>query len=222
MAKVIFYRRVSTSEQGDSRLGLDAQRADLARWALANGHTVTNDVEEVVSGKHGLDRRPMLKSALLQASKDKCIVVVSKLDRLSRRASFILNLMDTHTPFATAEDGLDCPPLQLHIKAVIAEDERRRIGERTKSALAQVKARGVKLGGITSGQAIAIAKSTATNKAEADSFAAFVRPLIERMRRDGMSINNIAIELNQHGNKTARGGKWHASTVANIMKRWNT
>lgn len=222
MAKLILYRRVSTGEQGNSRLGLDAQQSELHRWALIGGHTIIADVEEVVSGKHGLDRRPILRSALLQADKEDCIVVVSKLDRLSRKASFILNLMDTSTRFATAEDGLDCPPLQLHIRAVFAEDERRRIGERTKAALAQLKLKGVKLGGVTSGQAVANAKAAATNKAEADDFAAFMRPVIERMRRDGMSVNAIAEELNLHGNKTARGKKWHATTVCNIMRRWSS
>lgn len=220
MANLIFYKRVSTSEQGDSRLGLDAQQADLERFARNWGHTVVDSVEEVISGKHGLDRRQVLKKALQKATKENCVVIVSKLDRLSRKASFIMCLMDAGAPFASAEDGLECPPLQLHVKAIIAEDERRRIGERTKAALAQVKARGVKLGGITSNHALAIAKSSATNKAEADAFAAFLKPVVERMRKSGMSVNSIAAELNEQGNKTARGGKWYPSTVANLMKRW--
>lgn len=221
MANLIFYRRVSTKEQGDSRLGLLAQKEALERFAQQGNHTILGDMEEVVSGKHGLDRRPVLKTALQKAAKEGAIVVVSKLDRLSRKASFILSLMDTGAPFASAEDGLECPPLQLHVKAIIAEDERRRIGERTKAALAQVKAQGIKLGGITSNHAQAVAKSVATNKAEADAFAQFVKPVILRMRKAGMSVNAIAEELNQQGNKTARGGKWYATTVANVMRRWD-
>lgn len=222
MAKLILYTRVSTKEQGDSRLGIQAQQDVLERFAEGGNHTVVARLEEVVSGKLGLDRRPVLKAALKAAKQDGCIVLVSKLDRLSRKASFIFNLMDTTTAFATVEDGLDCPALTLHFKAIIAEDERKRIGERTKAALNQLKLKGVKLGGITSGHVIAIEKSNATNKAEADTFASFMRPVIERMRNTGMSINDIAIELNEHGNKTSRGGKWHASTVANIMRRWNS
>lgn len=220
MANLILYCRVSTQEQGDSRLGLDAQRADLERFAEKGGHTIVECMEEVVSGKHGLDRRPILKMALYKAAKEGCIVIVSKLDRLSRKASFILGLMDTGAPFASAEDGLECPPLQLHVKAIIAEDERRRIGERTKAALAQVKARGVKLGGITKSHAQAIAKSVATNKAEADAFAEFLKPVVKRMLESGMNTVAIAKELNEQGNKTARGGKWYATTVANLIRRW--
>jgi DNA invertase Pin-like site-specific DNA recombinase len=220
MANLIFYKRVSTSEQGDSRLGLDAQQADLERFARNGGHTIIDSMEEVVSGKYDLDRRPVLKKALQRAAKDGCIVVVSKLDRLSRKASFILSLMDTKAPFASAEDGLECPPLQLHVRAIIAEDERRRIGERTKAALAQVKARGIKLGGIVKNHDVGIQKGAATNKAEADAFAEFLKPVLKRMRDVGMSVNQIAQELNEQGTKTARGGKWYPTTVLNVMRRW--
>lgn len=220
MAKLIFYKRVSTKEQGDSRLGLDAQQAELERFATIGNHTTVAVMEEVVSGKYDLDRRPVLKKALQTASKEGCIVVVSKLDRLSRKASFILSLMDTKAAFASVEDGIDCPPLQLHVKAIIAEDERRRIGERTKVALAQAKLRGKKLGGFVKNHDLAIQRSAATNKAEADAFAEFLKPVIKRMRNSGMSVNSIAQELNEQGNKTARGGKWYATTVANLMKRW--
>lgn len=218
---LIMYRRVSTSEQGKSGLGLDAQKEYIEQFARREGHVIIGDYEEVISGKHGLERRPQLRAALAQAQKQGAIVIVSRLDRLSRSASFILNLMEVATPFASAEDGLDAAPLQLHIKAVFAENERRIIGERTRAALQRLKAAGKALGGITMNHAIGVARSVATNKAEADAFAQHIRPVIERMRRDGMSVNTIAAELNQQGNKTARGGKWHAATVANVMRRWS-
>jgi IS30 family transposase len=57
-------------------------------------------------------------------------------------------------------------------------------------------------------------------KDEADSFAEFMRPTITRLRKEGMSVNAIADELNLHKFKTQRGGKWYGKTVSNIMARW--
>jgi DNA invertase Pin-like site-specific DNA recombinase len=219
MANLILYKRVSTQEQGDSRNGLEGQTAELTRFALSGGHEVIASYEEIVSGKHGLDRRPVLRAAMAHAARCKGLLVVSKLDRLSRSVAFISTLMASGLPFATAEDGIDCSTLTLHIKASIAEHERKMISERTKSALASVKARGIKLGGITSGAAQAIANSTATNRREADAFALHISPVLLRMRQQGMSVNNIAAELNIQGNRTARGGQWHAKTVSSLLKR---
>lgn len=219
MTDLIFYTRVSTKEQGDSRNGLEAQLATLDRFATMGEHTVIARYEEVASGKLGIDRRPALKQAIDHANKVKATLIVSKLDRLSRSVEFIAGLMNSRTVFATVEDGLDYSPLQLHIKASMAEHERKMISERTKAALGSLKARGVKLGGVRSNQHVAIARSREAVQANADNFALHIKPVIERMRRDGMSVNDIAKELNDQGNKTARGGKWYASTVCNVMKR---
>lgn len=224
MKSVICYARVSTKEQGDSRNGIQAQIEDMKRFCEQNDLNIIGIREEVVSGKYDLERRPILKQAFKDAAAIKnCAVLTSKLDRLSRSAAFIMTLMEKGTKFIVAECGISAEPLMIHIRAVIAEDERKKIGHRTMSGLKQVKARGVKLGfhnpKIAAVMETARAKSTIAVKGEADNFAEFMLPTIKRMRNTGMSVHAIAEELNTHNFKTARGGKWYGKTVANVMNR---
>lgn len=221
--RVILYRRVSTAEQGDSRNGLEAQALVLHRFAQAGGHEVVADLEEVASGKHDLDRRPVLKRALALARRERGLVLVSKLDRLSRSVRFVAAMMDSGTPFATVEDGLDVAPFQLHLKAMLAEHERRSIGERTRAALGVLRSRGVAVGipahsDPGSGER-ARALAAKAVRAEADGFALHVRPVLMRMRASGMTLAQMAEELNAQGNRTARGGRWYPSTLCGLFKR---
>lgn len=216
--KLIAYTRVSTSEQGKSGLGLTAQLDAIFRFATQNNCEVVAHYEEVISGKYFLHDRPVLQQAFKHAEKIGAIVIVSKLDRLSRSVEMIAGLMNRAT-FATVEDGLNCPPIQLHIKATIAENERKVIGERTKAALVVAKANGKRWGGVTKNHALSIENSVRTRVAEADAFAMRIKPVIARMRASGMTVQQMAAELNEQGNRTARGGQWHGSTVNNILKR---
>ena len=144
MEMAIAYYRVSTKRQQRSGLGLDAQRAAVARFAEAEGMTIIGEYVEVETGKgaDALDRRPQLAAALLAAKKAKCSVLVSKLDRLSRDVAFISGLMAQRVPFMVAELGRDADPFMLHLYAALAEKERRLISERTKAALAARKVNG--------------------------------------------------------------------------------
>src|SRR6185436_13638782 len=123
MKPFISYIRVSTARQGKSGLGLEAQRAALARFAEAEGLAVAAEFVEVESGKgsDALDRRPQLAAALGEARKRKCAVVVAKLDRLSRDVHFISGLMAQRVPFVVAEFGTDADPFMLHLYAALAE-----------------------------------------------------------------------------------------------------
>lgn len=221
--KAILYRRVSTAEQGDSRNGLEAQAQALHRFAQASGLEVVGDWEEVASGKLGLDRRPLLRSAFDQARRAGGVVLVAKLDRLSRSVEFVAGLMNSGARFATVEDGLEVQPFQLHLKAMLAEHERRTIGERTKAALGALRARGVAVGipahadPLSGARARALAAQAV--KADADGFARHVAPVVLRMKGAGMTMQQMADELNTQGNRTARGGKWHASTVCALLAR---
>jgi DNA invertase Pin-like site-specific DNA recombinase len=219
MSKIIGYIRVSTSEQGNSRNGLDAQRADLQRFAAAEGLELVTIEEEVASGALDLTKRPVLHKALALARKHKCAVVVSKLDRLSRDVAFISALMARGVPFVVAELGTDVDPFVLHLYASLAEKERRMIGIRTKQALASLKAKGVKLGNLSS-LPTAAANGHASIVANADAFASNLRPTVQRMLDAGMSLQAIARELNAQGTPTARGGQWAATTVSNLVARW--
>jgi DNA invertase Pin-like site-specific DNA recombinase len=217
--KALGYLRVSTKEQGDSRNGLDAQREEIVRFAEAKGYVLTDIAEEVASGGDGLDRRPVLQSILKRAAKGKVVVIVSKLDRLSRDVAFISGLMAKGVPFIVAELGDDVDPFVLHLFAALAEKERRMIGERTKRALAQLKAKGMLLGNRTN-LAQAAEAGRLANASNADAFALRMRPTVERMLRSGMSLRACSRELNQQGTSTARGGAWTSKTVGNLIARW--
>ena len=145
---LVAYYRVSTKKQGEFRPRAEAQQKAVARFAEAEGFTVVLEFTEVESGKghDALDRRPQLKAALEAAKKAKCEVVVAKLDRLSRDVHFITGLMTHRVPFLVCELGLNVDPFLLHIYAVLAEQERRMISQRTKAGLAAAKAKGKKLG----------------------------------------------------------------------------
>jgi DNA invertase Pin-like site-specific DNA recombinase len=221
MKPLIAYCRVSTREQGRSGLGLEAQHVAVATFAQAEGFEVVAEFVEIETGKgsDALDRRPQLAAALAEARQHgKCPVAVSKLDRLSRDVHFISGLMAHRVPFVVAGLEPDVDPFVLHIYAAPAEKERALISQRTKVALAAAKARGAVLGNPRLAEARAIAN--AAHKAAADAHADFVAPAIRDAQVAGArSLRQIAAALNGRGIATARGGKWQAQTVANVMRR---
>jgi len=211
MKPAIAYTRVSTTGQGRSGLGLEAQEAALARFAEAEGYRLLQTFSEVETGKgaDALDRRPQLNAALSAARKLKAPIIVAKLDRLSRDVHFISGLMTHRTPFIVAELGADADPFMLHLYAALAEKERRLISQRTKDALAVRKAQGVKLGGSN-------VKSLA-NRDEARARAEALRPVFSELK--GLSANAIAKELNALAVPTPTGSPWSAKTVSRVQGR---
>ena len=217
---LVTYIRVSTSGQGRSGLGIEAQRHALGQFAQAEGFEVAREFVEVETGKgsDALDRRPQLRAALAAARKLRCHVAVAKLDRLSRDVHFISRLMAHKVPFLVAELGPDVDPFVLHLFAALAEKERALISTRTRQALSAAKARGVTLGNPKLHQARKSALKAVT--AEADRFAANVLPIIREAQKAGAtSLREIAAALNARGIPTARGGQWHAKSVSNILER---
>ena len=221
MRQVISYIRVSTDRQGKSGLGIEAQRAAIARFIEAEGLTLAAEHVEVETGKgaDALERRPVLREALAQARKAKAAVVVAKLDRLSRDVAFVSGLMAQRVPFIVTELGADCDPFMLHIYAALAEKERALISDRTRAALAVKKTAGATLGNRTN-LAEAQAQGSAANRNTADAFAANVLPVVRQLRAAGVTtVRAIAEALNARGVRTARGGEWHHSTVRNLLAR---
>jgi DNA invertase Pin-like site-specific DNA recombinase len=212
---IITYIRVSTSQQGRSGLGIEAQQAALHHFAQAEGFEVAREFVEVETGKgaDAMDRRPQLKAALATARKQRCHVAVAKLDRLSRDVHFISGLMAHKVPFLVAELGPDVDPFVLHLFAALAEKERALISTRTRQALAAAKARGVALGN----PRLHLARSGAVEavKTEADRDAANILPIIREAQKAGATtLRQIAEALNARGVATARGGQWHAKSVS--------
>lgn len=217
---LVTYVRVSTSQQGRSGLGIEAQRHTLAHFAQAEGFEGTQEFVEVETGKgaDAMERRPQLKAALAAAKKAKCPVAVAKLDRLSRDVHFISGLMAHRVPFVVAELGADVDPFVLHLFAALAEKERSLISSRTRQALAAAKARGVVLGS----PKLHVARESASVavKAEADRHAANVLPIIKEAQRAGArTLRAVAEALNARGVPTARGGEWHPMSVKNLLDR---
>jgi DNA invertase Pin-like site-specific DNA recombinase len=210
MPNIIAYYRVSTLRQGKSGLGLDAQSAAVERFAESEGLTIVKEFIEIESGKgaDALNLRPKLAAALAEARKQKCSVVVAKLDRLSRDVAFVAGLMSQRIPFIVAELGADADPFMLHIYAALAEKERRMISARTKAALKAAKARGVVLGN---------PKQAAENRERARAEAENLRPVLTELKH--LPSRQIAAELTVRGIATPRGGKWQSPTVLRMIDR---
>jgi DNA invertase Pin-like site-specific DNA recombinase len=221
MERAIAYLRVSTQRQQRSGLGIDAQRAAIQRFAESESLTIIAEFVEAESGKgvDALDRRPKLATALAAAKAAKCSVVVAKLDRLSRDVAFVAGLMAQRVPFVVAELGRDADPFMLHLYAALAEKERRLISERTRAALAAKKATGATLGNPCNLTLAGSAGRAALCQA-ADQLAERLTPIIQSLRAEGANtVRSMAAELNRRGFKSARGGKWHPSSVANLLAR---
>jgi DNA invertase Pin-like site-specific DNA recombinase len=196
----VAYYRVSTETQGDSRLGLEAQHATVAAYCATAGLKIVAAFEEVESGKR--DDRPVLAAALLRARRSKSRLVLATLDRLGRKVSTVSRILDDSTvPFVCADSPGDGRFI-LQIRAMVAEEEGRKISERTSKALQALKARGVKLGtdNLTDeGRA----RGAATMKARAAQ-----DDEVLALRAEGLSIRAIA----------ERTG-YTRSTVARILER---
>lgn len=218
--KAIIYTRVSTSEQGKSGLGLQAQLDAVTEFCKAENIEVLHHYEEVETGKgsDALDKRPILAKALAHAKKEGASLVVAKLDRLSRNVAFISALMETKVSFIVTQLGKDADSFMLHLYAALSEKERLLISQRTKAALVVLKANGAELGNRTNLDEARLL-SNATNREEAAKFADNILPFIKQLRDNGETLPQIAKRLNDTGAKTRRGGKWYASTVSNILKR---
>lgn len=221
MHSAVAYFRVSTQRQGKSGLGIEAQRTTVTRFADSEGMRIIGEFIEVETGKgaDAIERRPQLAAALAAARAAKCCILVSKLDRLSRDVAFVSGLMAQRVPFVVAELGRDADPFMLHLYAALAEKERRLISERTRAALAAKKAGGARLGNpYNIAEAGVIGRQNLA--ASADEFAARLLPVVQGIQNTGAkTLRAISLALNERGIRTARGGRWHVSSVMNLLAR---
>ena len=220
--KFVAYERVSTARQGRSGLGLDAQRKAIDDFAASRRADVIGRFTEIESG--GKDARPKLAEALNQARLTGATLVIAKLDRLSRNAVFLLTLRDSGVRFL-AVDMPEANDLTVGIMALVAQQEREAISRRTKEALAAAKARGVKLGNPNGAAALKRAGKGGvalrrTVSANADQFAHDLHAVVLDIRAQGHeTLRAMACELNRRGILTRRGGRWHVSSVSNLIRR---
>lgn len=218
MAKYLGLVRVSTRVQGDSRNGLEGQRAELVRWAEYHGHELVTILEEVGSGGLQLSDRPVLSMALSMAKKMKCCVLTTKVDRCSRVASIANELISTKK-VVTIETGDVKDEFVTYLQAGLAARERSVGAGRTKAGMAAAKARGVVMGNRKNlPEAQRIGREVI--KGYADDFAIHMKPTLLRMVGANMTYKEIAEELTKLRVKTARNNTvWYASSVCTIITR---
>ena len=214
--RYVAYYRVSTRRQGESGLGLEAQRAAVLSFAGGCGSTILSEHTEIESG--AVSDRPKLMEAMAVCRRNGATLLIAKLDRLSRDAHFLLGLEKAGIEFVAA-DMPNANRLTVGIMAIIADEERRMISARTKAALAAAKARGVVLGGRRGDRMIDHAAGTAALVAKADAVAADVGPMAGALRAQGKTLGQIAAVFASRGIRTPRGGEWTPTAVRNVLAR---
>lgn len=214
-AKYVAYYRVSTKRQGESGLGLDAQKAAVAGFVKG---LIVAEFTEVESGKN--NQREQLTLAIERAKKEGAVLIIAKLDRLSRNASFIFALRDSGVNFQCV-DMPDANTLTVGIFATLAQHERELISGRTKAALQVKRAQGIKLGSPQNLTAEAQVKGVAGNvrKAELNENNRRAASMIKMMLKAGRNYTEIAGELNQAGFRTARGCEFQPTQVLRLHRR---
>ena len=216
----VAYYRVSTDQQGRSGLGLDAQRKAVADFLNGCDSKLVGEEEEVESG--GRSDRPALARATRLCRAHRATLVVAKLDRLARDAHFLLGLQKAGVEFV-ATDLPSASRMTVGIMAMVAEEERRLISQRTKAALAAAKERGVKLGGFRgrAGTEKDTQKARSVRTLKATEHAMAMQPLLDRIDPDGsLSLRQLAGALNEEKVPTASGrGEWTAVGVRRIHER---
>ena len=216
MTQYVLYKRVSTKEQGNSGLGLDAQTRDINIYLVNYAPSDYQVIAEFVEiGSGAAKDRPELDQALALARKTGATLLVAKLDRLSRRVSFTAQLMeDKNVTFRVAVMPM-ADKFQLHIYAALAEQERQFISDRTKAAMAAAKRKGIKLGGIRPKTAARNAATKAAKLKDAEFLKSQILPAYNR----GESLQQLAWKLSDLGYKTRTGKDLAPTQVRRILLR---
>ena len=223
-SNAVGYVRVSTSQQGRSGLGLAAQQEAIRAFAEREGFKVDAWFSEVETGKgaDALDRRPQLAAALRKAKRDRCPVLVAKLDRLSRDVHFVSGLMGSRVEFIVTELGRQADPFVLHLFAALAEKERALIAERTRAGLKAAKRRGQRLGTHAKPRSAVLrasVKGGETMRQQANERVEELRWSIEAALREGGTLRAGADLLNEKGVAATGGGRWAASNLLTAARR---
>ncbi len=216
MQQYVVYTRVSTEDQGKSGLGLEAQERDIAVFLdkfSGVPYEIIGEFRDVQSGSDA--DRPELTKALDLVRRTGAELLVAKLDRLSRKVSFIATLMDDKRVKLRVAQMPQADKFQLHIYAALAEQERTFISERTKAALRAAKSRGVRLGGLRDKTMKRNEAIQTKANAEADRLMRIIGPL----KASGQSLSAIAETLDAMNVQTSRGGKWTAKQVSRVLER---
>ena len=214
MQRYAAYLRVSTKAQKLDGLGMSSQEQVVGDFVARQGGELVGVFREVESGAKTDQERPALLEALAVAKKTKAILIVAKLDRLSRNAEFLLRLQNSNVSFVCC----DCPNVDkftVGILALVAQRERELISERTKAALQAAKRMGKVLG--SRNPVLQVQRMNEGCRRAKESFMSEVRPVIAEIESSGVdTLQGIADCLNRRGIHSRSGGLWHPSTVRRI------
>jgi DNA invertase Pin-like site-specific DNA recombinase len=218
MIKFVAYYRVSTDKQGKSGLGLEAQQETVKQHLAHCSGEIIEHFTEVESGKK--NDRPELEKALRKCRLTGATLIIARLDRLSRNATFLMSLMDSKVKFVCA-DMPEANNFTVQILAVMAQYESKLISDRTKAALQAAKARGVKLGNPN----LHLVRNSDTDKARNAHIASAAKrneELLSVVREleaehGNLSLRQTAKLLNDANYNTARGNKFHANSVKRLL-----
>lgn len=217
MKKLIAYYRSSTKEQHYS---IDVQRNQMKDYVIKNGFDLVAEYQEHHSGKD--KSRIQLASAIKHCINDGCTLVFTKLDRLSRQASHLYQIRDSGLDLIC----LDMPELNtltFGIFATIAQHERELISQRTSSALQvirQFKKLGNPNGWTNNKEKAQIARRARRAEWLLSNDVIKVKNIIQLMNKDeGVSLSEIARNLNLHSIKTQRGGIWYPNQVKIVINQ---
>lgn len=213
--RYVTYYRVSTTRQGVSGLGLEAQRQTVERYLAGRDKTVIESFTEVETGKgsNALDRRPQLRSALDLCKKTGATLLLAKIDRLARNVHFVSGLIETGVEFIAA-DMPNANKVMIQMHAVMSEWERDQISERTKAALVAAKARGVVLG--ATGPAN-LKTCNGQRQQKALEFRERLRPVLDGMVAQGLTRRAMVVRLNALGIKAPMGGAWSLGQLQRML-----
>ncbi|NCB78518.1 MAG: recombinase family protein [Bacilli bacterium] len=222
--KYVIYLRVSTKQQGDSGLGLEAQERDIDIFLNSYNKgqfEVIGKFKDVMSGKGSVEERPTFKKAVELAKQHNATLLVAKLDRLSRDVETVARLIKA------VDIKVACMPyadkFQLHLYAALAEQERDFISARTKAALQAAKARGVKLGGAANvGKTHKVSSKTKLDNqkkyiTQTQPKYEYLRPALTNMRDNNYTYQQCADNLNLMGTLTPNNSKWCPVKVSRAL-----
>ena len=222
--KYVIYLRVSTKQQGDSGLGLEAQERDIDIFLNSYNKgqfEILGKFKDVMSGKGSVEERPTFKKAVELAKQHNATLLVAKLDRLSRDVETVARLIKA------VDIKVACMPyadkFQLHLYAALAEQERDFISARTKAALQAAKARGVKLGGAANvGKTHKVSSKTKLDNqkkyvTQTQPKYEYLRPALTNMRNNNYTYQQCADNLNLMGTLTPNNSKWCPVKVSRAL-----
>jgi site-specific DNA recombinase len=221
LMKAIGYVRVSTDKQAEGGVSLDAQIEKVRAMAIVQGAELLDVIVDAGQSAKSLDRPGMARLLKLVDARGVDCVIIAKLDRITRSVKDLAELLDRFNrrdvSLVSVADSLDTRTaagrLVLNIMVSVSQWEREAIAERTKDAMAHLKATGARVGNIAFGFQLGADGQLVTNQAEQNIIVK-----VRELQNAGYSLRQIAEELNRQGFVTRRGSAWRHEYVAAILK----